>query len=110
LIPSTFNEDTEFLSDFNLNSLNHHDMTYYWKLRKDIEDSISHDSLIGSTISKRSQNFVSCTSNISSTCALSHYTKKSKVSEKANPHDQNNWNNEEIKKCWFVERAKYWLG
>jgi hypothetical protein len=66
-------------------------MTFHGKLRKDfldyIEDSISHDSLIGSTISTRSKKSVSCVSKISSTSVLSHYTKTSKVSEKANPHD-----------------------
>jgi hypothetical protein len=28
MIPTTFNEETEFLSDSNLNSLKHHDMTF----------------------------------------------------------------------------------
>jgi hypothetical protein len=46
-----------------------------------------HDSLIGSTISTRSKKSVSCASKISSTSVLSHETKASKVSEKANPHD-----------------------
>jgi hypothetical protein len=58
-IPTTFNEETEFLSDSNLNSLKRHFMTFYWKVRKEflncIEDSISHESLIGSTISTRSK-------------------------------------------------------
>jgi hypothetical protein len=53
MIPTTFNEETEFLSDSNTNSLKRHYMTFYWKVRKDfldyIEDSMSHDSLIGST-------------------------------------------------------------
>jgi hypothetical protein len=66
-------------------------MTFYWKLRKDfldhIEDSMSHDSLIGSTISTRSRKFFSCASYISSPSVLSHDTKASKVSEKDNPHD-----------------------
>jgi hypothetical protein len=70
MIPTTFNEETEFLSDSNTNSLKIHYMTFYWKVRKDffdyIEDSMSHDSLIGSTISTRSKNSVSCASNISS--------------------------------------------
>jgi hypothetical protein len=55
MIPTTLNEETEFLSDDNLHSLKRHYMTFYWKVRKDfldyIEDSISHDSLIVSTIS-----------------------------------------------------------
>jgi hypothetical protein len=55
MIPTTVNEETEFLGDSNLNSLKRHDMTFYWKVRKNfldyIEDSMFHDSLIGSTIS-----------------------------------------------------------
>jgi hypothetical protein len=66
-------------------------MTFYWKVRKHfldyIEDSMSHDSLIGSTISNRSKKNVSCTSKVSSTSVLSHDTKTSKVSEKDNPND-----------------------
>jgi hypothetical protein len=48
---------------------------------------MSHDSLIGSTISTKSKKSVSCASLISSTSVLSHDTKTSKVSEKANLHD-----------------------
>jgi hypothetical protein len=74
IIPTTFNEETEFLTDNNLNSLKRHYMTFYWKVRKDfldyIEDSISHDSLIGSTISTRSRKSVSCASKISSPSVL----------------------------------------
>jgi hypothetical protein len=66
-------------------------MTFYWKVRKDfldhIEDSMSHESSIGSTISTRSKKKVSCASKISSPSVLSHDTKASKVSEKDNPHD-----------------------
>jgi hypothetical protein len=91
MIPTTLHEETEFLSDSNTNSLKRHYMTLYWKVRKDffdyIEYSMSHDSLIGSTISTRSRKSVSCASKISSTSVLSHDTKTSKVSEKANPHD-----------------------
>jgi hypothetical protein len=47
---------------------------------------MSHDSLIGSTISTRSRKSVSCASKISSTSVLSHDTKASKVSEKDKPH------------------------
>jgi hypothetical protein len=63
MIPTTFKEETEFLSDSNLDGLKRHYMTFCWKLRKDfldyIEDSMSHDSLIGSTISTRSKKSVS---------------------------------------------------
>jgi hypothetical protein len=91
MIPTTFNEETEFLSDSNSNSLKRHYMIFYWKVRKDvldnIEDSISHDSLIGSTISTISKKSVSCASKTSSPSVLSHDTMTSKVSEKDNPHD-----------------------
>jgi hypothetical protein len=91
MIPATLNEETEFLSDSNLNSLKRHYMTFYWKVRMDIldyqEDSMSHESLIGSTISTRSKKNVSCASNISFPSDLSHDTKTSKVSEKDNPND-----------------------
>jgi hypothetical protein len=54
MIPTTFNEETEFLSDSNLNILKRHCMKFYWKVLKDfldyVEDSMSHESLIGSTI------------------------------------------------------------
>jgi hypothetical protein len=40
MIPTTFNEDTEFLSDSNWNILKHHYMTFYWKVRKDFFDYI----------------------------------------------------------------------
>jgi hypothetical protein len=72
-------------SGFNCYSLKSHYMTFYWKVRKDfldfIEDSMSQDTLIGSTISTRSRKSVSCASHISSTSVLSHHTKASKVSE-----------------------------
>jgi hypothetical protein len=69
MIPTTFNEETEFLSDINLNNLKRKDFLDY------IEDSMSHDSLIGSTISTRSKKCVSCASKISSPSVLSHDTK-----------------------------------
>jgi hypothetical protein len=82
---------TEFLIDSNLNSLKRHYMTFYCKIRKDfldyIEDSMSHDSLIGSTISTRYKKIVSCANKISSPSVLSHDNKASKVSEKEKPHD-----------------------
>jgi hypothetical protein len=58
MIPTTFHEEIEFLSDSNLNSLKRHYMTFHWKVLKDfldyIENSMSHDSSIESTISTRS--------------------------------------------------------
>jgi hypothetical protein len=88
MIPTTFNEETEFLNDSKLNSLKHC-MRFYWKVRKDfldyIRDAMSHDSLIGSTIITRTKKSVSCASKISSPSVLSHDTKSSKVSEKRQP-------------------------
>jgi hypothetical protein len=107
MIPTTFNEQTEFLSDSNLNNLKRHYMTLYWKVCKgfldNIEDSMSHDSLIGSTIITRCKKSVSCASKISSTSVLSHDTKASKVSQKANPHDfyPKNFNHEFLSKPDF---------
>jgi hypothetical protein len=93
MIPTTFNEETEFLSDSNLNSLKRHYMTFDWKVCNDfldyIEDSISHDTLIGSTISTGSKKSVSCASKIYFPSVLSHDTKTSKISEKDNPPDFN---------------------
>jgi hypothetical protein len=40
MIPTTFHEETEFLSDTNLNSLKHHYMTFYWKVREGFLDYI----------------------------------------------------------------------
>jgi hypothetical protein len=48
---------------------------------------MSHDSLIGSTITNRSKKSVSCARKISSPSDHSHDTKASKVSDKDNPHD-----------------------
>jgi hypothetical protein len=90
MIPTTFNEETELLSDSNTNSLKRHYMTFYWKVRiflDYIEDSMSQDTLIGSTISTRSKKSVSWASKISSPSVLSHDTKTSKVSEKTKPYD-----------------------
>jgi hypothetical protein len=91
IIPTTVNEKIEFLSDSNLNRLKRHYMTFYCKVRQDffdyVEDSKSHDSLIGSTIRTRFKKSVFCAIKISSPSVLSHDTKTSKVSEKNNPHD-----------------------
>jgi hypothetical protein len=91
MIPTTIHEMIEFLTDCKLNSLKRHYMTFYWKIRKDflyhIEDSISHDSLIVSTISTRSNKSVSFATKLSSPSVLSHDTKASKVSERDSPHD-----------------------
>jgi hypothetical protein len=71
--------------------LKRHYMKFYWKVRKDfldyIEDLMSHDSLIGSTIGTRSKESVSFASKITPRSVLSHDSKPSKVSKKANPHN-----------------------
>jgi hypothetical protein len=91
MIPTKFNEETEFLSDSRLNSFKLNYMAFYWKIHKDfldyIEDSMSHDSFTGSTISTRLNKNISCASKISSLTVLLHDTKTSRVSRKANPHD-----------------------
>jgi hypothetical protein len=38
MISTAFHEETEFLSDSNLNNLKRHYMTFYWKVRKDFLD------------------------------------------------------------------------
>jgi hypothetical protein len=40
MIPTTFNEETEFLSDNNTNSLKRHYMIFYWKVCNDFLDYI----------------------------------------------------------------------
>jgi uncharacterized membrane protein YpjA len=52
MIPTIFNEETEFLSDSNLNmnSLKFNYMTFYWRICRDfldyIEDQMSHENFI----------------------------------------------------------------
>jgi hypothetical protein len=63
-------------------------MANYWKMRKDFldyfEDSVTQDSLIGSTINTRSKKTVSSAGEISSPSVVSENTKVSKASEKSN--------------------------
>jgi hypothetical protein len=58
----------------------------YWQLRKNIldyfEDTMSQDSLNGSTLSTSSEREISCASKISSPSVLSQDTKTSKVIKK----------------------------
>ena len=69
LIPSTFEEETSFLDEDGMSKLKDHYMAYYRQMRKDfldyLEDFVTQDSLIGSTISTRSKKTVSCASKIS---------------------------------------------
>jgi hypothetical protein len=46
MIPTTFNEEVELLSDNNLNILKRHYMTFYWKVRKDFLDYIEEFNIL----------------------------------------------------------------
>jgi hypothetical protein len=52
MIPTTFNEETDFFNDNSLNSLKRHYMTFYWKVRKDFLDDIE-DSMTWKVSSTR---------------------------------------------------------
>jgi hypothetical protein len=90
-IPNTFKQETDLLDEESMSILKRHYITCYWQLRKNfldyLEDSMSQDSLIGSTISTRSKKNISCASNISSPSVLSQDTKSSKVTERSNKHE-----------------------
>jgi hypothetical protein len=91
LIPSTFDEETNFLSTENIETLRIDYMARYWHIRKDIlnnlEDFTTQDSLIASTISTRSNKHESSVSKVSSPSVLSDNTDISKTSAKSNAHD-----------------------
>ena len=91
LIPSTFEEETNFLDSEAMLRLKLHYMTYYWQLRKEflnyLEDFMTHDYLIGSTISTISKNNASYVSKISSPSILTENTEISKRSENSNAHN-----------------------
>jgi hypothetical protein len=74
-----------------MSKLTEHHMAYYRQMRKDfldyLEDFVTQDSLIGSTISTRSRKTVSCASKISSPSDVSEDTKVSKSSKKSNVQD-----------------------
>ena len=88
LIPSTFEEETSFLDEDGMSKLKDHYMAYYRQMRKDfldyLEDFVTQDLLIGSTISTQSKKTVSCASKISSPSDVSEDTKVSKSSNKSN--------------------------
>ena len=72
-------------------SFKRHYATCYWHLRKnfldDLEDSMSQDSLLGSTISNRSQKNISCASRISSpNQAVSHKTPRPQRCQRSPMH------------------------
>ena len=87
-------------------------MACYLKLSKGflyyLEDFMKQDSLIGSTISTRSQKNISCASKISSPSVLSQDTKMSRESEKSNTHDfyPKNFNHAFLPKPDFEEYRK----
>jgi hypothetical protein len=89
LIPSTFEEETSFLDKDGMSKLKKYYMSSYWKMRKDfldyLEDFMTQDSLIGSTISTSSKKTVSSASKISSPSDVD--TKVSKSSNKSNVQD-----------------------
>jgi hypothetical protein len=76
--------------------LKRHYITFFWEARKDflgyIEDSMSHDSLIGSKISTRFKKMFLAPVRYLPQVFVSHDTKASKVSEKDNPRDFNSKN------------------
>jgi hypothetical protein len=82
-IPDTFKQETDLLDKESMSIIKHHYIACYWQLHKTfldyLEDSLSQDSLIGSTISTRSKKNISFASSISSPSALSQDTKTSKV-------------------------------
>jgi hypothetical protein len=90
-IPDTFKQETDLLDEERMSMLKRHYMACYWKLRKNfldnLEDSMSQDSLIGSTISSRSRKNISCTRKTSLPSVLSQDTKTSKESERSTKHD-----------------------
>ena len=88
LIPTTFKEETYIIEDEGILMLKQVYFSSYWQLRKNIldlvEDSLSQDSLIGSTISAKSRGKdISCASKFSSPIMMSHDTKSSKVSRES---------------------------
>jgi hypothetical protein len=91
LIPSTFEEETSFLDEDGMSKLKEYYMAHYRQMRKDfldyLEDFVTQDSLIGSTISTRSKKTVSCASKISSPSDVSEDTKVSKSSNKSKTQD-----------------------
>jgi hypothetical protein len=90
LIPAIFEGETSFLDEDGMSKLKEYYMANYWKMRKDfldyLEDFMTQDSLIGSTISTSSKKPVSCASKIFSPSVVSEDAKVTKASEKSNAH------------------------
>jgi hypothetical protein len=84
LIPSTFEEETNFQNAENMILIKCLNMTCDWQLRRYflnyLEDFMTQDSLFGSTNSTISKKNISCVSKISSPSVLSEDTEASKTS------------------------------
>jgi hypothetical protein len=91
LIPSTFEEETNFLTTENIDTLRIRYMARYWQIRKAflnyLEDFTTQDSSIGSTICTTSKKHQSSLSKVSLPSVLSDNTEISKTSAKSNAHD-----------------------
>jgi hypothetical protein len=83
LIPSTFSEENTFLDADSLLILKRHYMKYNTQLCKELldhlEDLMTQDSLVGSTVSTKSKNGGSVVSRISSPSVKSAISEASKV-------------------------------
>jgi hypothetical protein len=79
------------LDEDRISKLKQHYMAYYRQMRNDfldyLEDFVTQNSLLGSTISTRSKKTVSSVSKISSSSDVSENTKVSKSSNKSNVQD-----------------------
>jgi hypothetical protein len=91
LIPSTFSEENAFLDADNMIILKSHYMKCYLQLRKELldhlEDLMTQDSLVGSTVSTRSKKCGSVVSRMSSPSVKSTTTKTSKPSKSSKPKE-----------------------
>jgi hypothetical protein len=91
LIPSTFSEENTFLDTDNLLILKPHYMKCYVQLCKELldhlEDLMTQDSLVGSTVSTRSRKQGSVVSRMSPASVKSVITQTSKASEINKPKE-----------------------
>jgi hypothetical protein len=96
LVPSTFSEENTILDTDNIVILKRHYMKYHVQLRKDLlnhlEDRMTQDSLVGSTVSTRSRSKKggSVVSRMSSPSVKSAITEASKLSEVSKPKETTN--------------------
>jgi hypothetical protein len=91
LIPLTFSEENAFLDAYIMLILKRHYMKCYLQLRKELldnlEDLMTKESLVGSTVITRSKKSGSVISRISSRSVKSVRTKTSKASESSKPKE-----------------------